>query len=285
MTDTQPSIRELWNFRDLSTTEARFREWIEKIQPNDPFHYELQTQLARTFSLRSDFDQAHSILDTVGPHTDRAPSVKVRYLLERGRTFNSAGQKDDAMRLFMEASEVGKAAQLDELTVDAMHMVAAAASDTATQVKWNEDAIAYAHQSEDEKAKRWLGSLYNNLGWTYHDAEQYDNALTQFKNALAWHKEHGNTYTTHIAYYAVARALRSLERYQEALDLIAPVCAEQDAADNSDGFVHEEVAENMLAIGKSKDAKPHFAKAYALLKDMSWLTSERIERLKRLWGG
>ena len=35
-------------------------------------------------------------------------------------------------------------------------------------------------------AKKWLGSLYNNIGWTYHDLQQYEAALAIFQKALVW---------------------------------------------------------------------------------------------------
>jgi len=47
----------------------------------------------------------------------------VRYLLERGRTFNSAGEKDRARPLFVQAWEIAGAAGLEGLAVDAAHMV------------------------------------------------------------------------------------------------------------------------------------------------------------------
>lgn len=48
------------------------------------------------------------MLDEIEPQlTDEFPAVRMRYLLERGRTFNSSRQPDRARPLFLEAWEYG----------------------------------------------------------------------------------------------------------------------------------------------------------------------------------
>jgi tetratricopeptide (TPR) repeat protein len=37
----------------------------------------------------------------------------------------------------------------------------------------------------DRDVAYWLGPLYNNLGWEYQDAREYEAALEAFKKALA----------------------------------------------------------------------------------------------------
>ena len=44
-------------------------------------------------------------------------------------------------------------------------------------LEWHEKAIAFAENSPDPKAQGWMGSLLNNLGWTYYDKGEYAKAL------------------------------------------------------------------------------------------------------------
>jgi hypothetical protein len=48
------------------------------------------------------------------------------------------------------------------------------------KLDWNLQAIRYAENSSDERAKRWMGSLYNNSGWTLFDQGRYPEALELF---------------------------------------------------------------------------------------------------------
>jgi hypothetical protein len=84
---------------------------------------EILTQVARTYSLRKRFDEAHQLLDEIEPQLASAgPRVRVRYLLERGRTFNSSGNREKARELFVAAWEVARPSGLEGLAVDAAHM-------------------------------------------------------------------------------------------------------------------------------------------------------------------
>ena len=49
-----------------------------------------------------------------------------------------------------------------------------------------------------------------------------------------------------------------------------------------DGYNFEELGECLLLLGRSKEAKPYFAKAHTLLKEDAYLQSQEAERLKRL---
>jgi tetratricopeptide (TPR) repeat protein len=64
-----------------------------------------------------------------------------------------------------------------------------------------------------------------------------------------------------MARWAVARCLRLLERYDEALTIQRALEAEQVAAGAADGHVLAEIAENLAALGKMDEARPYFARA------------------------
>jgi tetratricopeptide (TPR) repeat protein len=265
-------IDALWNFDDPAATETRFRL----------LEAEAQTQRARTHSLRRQFSEAHAILDLVEPlATPENARLRVRYLLERGRTHNSAKEKDLARPLFREAWELARSVGEDGLAVDAAHMLGIVEAGDES-IFWNAEALKLSQSSSDPKARKWLGSLSNNLGWTYHDLGRFDDTLTCFQAALAARKEAGDIGAERIARWSVARCLRSLGRLDEALEIQQALRAEHETDATPDGYVFEELGECLLALGKTADARPHFARAYELLSADSYLAENEAERLARL---
>src|SRR4029077_387538 len=116
----------------------------------------------------------------------RPQRVAVRYLLERGRVFNSSREAEKAVPLFKDALERARAAGEDFLAIDAAHMLGIAAP-SEERLDWNLEAVAMTEKTDNPRAKRWLASLYNNIGWTYHERGDYAAALTYFEKALpAW---------------------------------------------------------------------------------------------------
>ncbi len=275
---------ELWDYNDLVKTEKDFRELLpESRASGDPeYHTQLLTQIARTHSLRRQFDEAHSILDDAEALlSDKIPVARVRYLLERGRTFNSAGEIDAARPLFEEACDLARGIGADYHAVDAAHMIGICETGDKA-LRWNETAMDMAEASPDARAKEWLGALYNNTGWTYHDAGEYHCALERFEKGLAWRVERNDPVTIRIAKWSVARALRSLGRAVEALDMQRSLLAEHESEGTKDGYVYEELAECLLILGKADDARPFFNLAYHELSKDAWLKENERGRLDRL---
>ena len=280
-----PNIDSLWDYYRPDLTEERFREVLPQARAaGDPAYLaELLTQIARTYSLRGRFDEAHEILDEVQGLLAEGPNrARVRYLLERGRCFNSAGEPDRARPLFLQAWEDGLAAHEDLLAVDAAHMVAIVESPEGA-LDWNQRALDLAQGSDQPGvAERWLASLYNNMGWTYHDRGEYEQALQCFGKALTWREKRGQPRETRFARWAVARALRSLGRYTEALTLQQQNLRENEEFGEPDPYVDEELGECLLALGNEDTAREHFRRAYAGLAADEWLQKNEPERLARL---
>jgi hypothetical protein len=76
--------------------------------------------------------------------------------------------------------------------------------------------------------------------------------------------------------------LRSLRRHEEALAILRRLDAENAVSGEPDGFVFEEIAENLLALQKGDAAKPYFAKAWQLLSADTSLDRPSDEHLARL---
>ena len=279
-----PDFDALWNYGDPAATEQKFRDILPTAESSGDtgYHTELLTQIARTLGLQQKFDEAHALLDQVEAMLSAEPSrARVRYLLERGRAFNSSGAPDKARPLFIEAWEMGQTTGEDFYAVDAAHMVAIAESGPAV-MEWNLKALGHAEQSSQPRARYWLGSLYNNIGWTYHDQGEFEAALDIFQKALAVREADGKPEPIRIARWCIGRVLRSLGRLDEALALQRALLADYDAINAPSGYTYEELGECLLALDKPDEARPYFAQAYAELSQDSWLVRNEPERLARL---
>lgn len=233
-------IPALWDFDRPDRSEERFRAALPAAAGDE--RLELLTQIARTYSLRARFDEAHRLLDEIEPQLAAAgPAPRVRYLLERGRSYRSAGAPERARPLFLEAWELGRASGLDGLAIDAAHMVALVEPKTEAQLAWNQRALELAQRATDPYARNWHASLYNNIGWSLHDAARYAEALTHFEAALKERERRGQVNEARIAKWAVARCLRSLGRRDEALAIQRALKAEWAAEGREDKYVIEEL--------------------------------------------
>ena len=156
---------------------------------------------------------------------------------------------------------------------------------------WNERAIHFAEQSDDELAKGWLGSLYNNLGWTYHDLGEFAKALDCFERDLAWFEVREKNHEAIIAKYSIARVQQPLmEKPQVAYDMLMALLREIDKLKfNQDGFIFEELGENALLLKMEPEVIcGYFKQAYDLLSKNEYFSSTepaRLERMKNLGNG
>jgi tetratricopeptide (TPR) repeat protein len=266
-------LAELWDFDRPDVSEQRFRAALPAATGSDALV--LRTQLARALGLQRRFAEAAAELDAVPDNGD--PLVRTYRELERGRVLNSCGDPDAARPHFLAALAEAEAAGLDHLAADAAHMMAIVEPGEA-QLPWAERALAIAGASTDPRARRWIGSVSHNLGWTLHGLGRHEEALAVWRRALAFREEQGDAGALHIAQWTVARGLRSLGRYEEALAIQRDLAARVD----SDGYVPEELGELLLALGRPDEARPHFARAHALLSRDAWLVDNEPDRLARL---
>ncbi len=169
------------------------------------------------------------------------PELAVRVGLERGRVLNSSGSPDAARPLFEAAFELASAAGLEHLAVDALHMVAIVAP-AADQESLNRRALELAAGADDPRARRWRGSLLNNLGWTLFDRGDLADALATFEEALAARLEQGEPTEIQVARWCIARTLRALGRLDEARAIQQSLAAQHAAAGTADPYVRDELA-------------------------------------------
>lgn len=275
----------LWSYNDPSGTEQKFRAGLNEIKSTGDLALELEllTQIARTQGLQRRFDDAHATLDDVERRmrpTDHL--VRTRYLLERGRVFNSSKQRERAIPMFTDAMNLAVANTLDFYAIDAIHMLGIAEPDAEKQLAWNFKAMQLAEASTDERARGWLGSLYNNIGWTYYEQQRYDEALEIFKKCVTFFEDTKRPDRLRIAQYSVGKTFRALGQLDRALVIQMELHGDAKQRNEPDGFVCEEIGECLLAQGKADNAKPYFAQAYELLSKDEWLKRDEPKRLERL---
>jgi tetratricopeptide (TPR) repeat protein len=274
----QQQIDKLWDWDDPAGSEARFRQ-AARTASTERDRAILLTQLSRALGLQARHAEALAILDALPVARDA--ELKVRAALERGRVRNSGGDAAAAKPLFQEALAAAEAAELEHLAVDAVHMLAIVAPPDE-QLALNQRAIAMAEAAHDPRARQWLASLYNNLGWTRFDAGDVEEALRLFELALAERRQRKEPRETGIAQWAVARALRAAGRVDEALAAQQQLAVDNASLGVDDPYVDEELGECLLVLGRADEARPHFARAAAGLAADPWVAENEPARIGRL---
>ncbi len=280
-----PDFDAMWDYNDPAGTEAKLRELIPLAEESGDVSYRAQllTQVARAQGLQLEFDDAHRTLDTVETMlTDQLAVARVRYLLERGRVYNSSNQPNKAKPFFLSAYELAAAKKEDFYAIDAVHMLQIV-EPPEKQLDWAEKAIAMAEKTTDERARRWLGPLYNNTGWTYFDLKDYEEALGLFQKSLQWRQEREDEEGVRIAKWTIARTYREVGKVEDALKMQKALEAERDEKElEPSGYVFEEIGECLLLLDRKEEAKPYFKRAYGILSKDEWLQANEAPRLDRL---
>jgi tetratricopeptide (TPR) repeat protein len=179
---TQKLLDELWAFDDPAGSEQRFAIEEASASHSESERSELVTQRARALGLQRRFDEGHALLDSLDSPADAV--VRTRLAVEKGRLLNSAGRAAEAVPEFETAASTAGSANLLFLQIDALHMLAIA--DKTRSSEWARQAIDIALAAPDDRTRRWLVSLHNNVGWSHFDAGRLDEALAAFRQALEW---------------------------------------------------------------------------------------------------
>ena len=276
-------FNKMWNYSDPAGTREKFKDLLVNCEnKNLDYILQLKTQIARTHSLKAEFGEAHNILNEVEEKlNDETIVAKIRYFLERGRTYNSANEKDKAKTLFVSAFDLSNEFELDNYAIDAAHMVAIAENDLDDKILWSEKGIDIAKNSSDDKVKRWIGMFYNNTGWDLFEAKRYDEALEKFLNCRSFHMEMGNKSNEDIARWSIAKTYRLLGKLEDSLKIQEDLLTESNGTDES-GYTYEELAELYFLMGQKDIAKDYFSKAYDVLSKDVWLQKNESARLERL---
>lgn len=244
-------LQALWDFSRPDVSEQRFRDRLAGATADEALI--LQTQIARSYGLRRRLDEARALLQSLRPQLDAAGAeARVRWQLEWGRTWASAvhdretlpaAHRTTARAAFRTAAHTARAAGLDALAVDALHMLPFTTADRRQDLAWNEEALALALASPQPDARRWEASLRNNLGITLNELGRHAEALTMLQQALdALVRQAAPVARQRIGRWMVAHTLRRLGRIDEALVTQQQLEAENAADGTPDPYVFEELA-------------------------------------------
>jgi tetratricopeptide (TPR) repeat protein len=205
-TELEGLVRSLWDFDNPAASYEVMRGRAS--QASEPERSIWVTQCARALGLQNRFAEALELLAGIDPGLSH--HVKARWAIETGRVHNSRGDPAQARPLFDLALEEAEAASTEGLAIDAIHMLAIVASTDHEALELNHAGLARAEASRDPEARRWRGSLLNNLGWTHFDAGRYDLAVSRFEEALSVREEEGDAHMIEVARSALADARRAM---------------------------------------------------------------------------
>ena len=282
MSNAYPEFLKKWNFSQPEDTRALFSQILTNQELSESEALQLQTQIARTYSLQAKFKESHVELDQVKPKLGKYAEVDIRYYLERGRSFNSNNEKAKAIEQFKQALEISRLNKIDGLTIDTLHMLAIAESNADKSLQLNLQALEIAENSSDSNAIAWRGSIYNNLGWTYHGMKEYQKALDLFNKGVDFRAENKQEKQLFIARWAVARTYRSLDKINEALKIQLELFEESKKSGQNDGYNYEELGELYLILKKSTESKKFFKLAADQLSKDNWFVKNEAKRLARI---
>lgn len=294
--DTLENFDNAWSLGYPDKVETKLREFLPQAQilQNKSIYLQILSQIALAQAMQKKFDEAHKTLDEAESMlTPEYDFAKARILLERGRTFQQASSITQAQDYFERSYALSIKNKFDSHAINAAHMIAIAADKNEDKIKWNQLAIDLALRTQDTKARAWLGSIYNNLGQNYLSEKEFDKALIAFQKALEYRIEEAYAPNIRVAKWAIGRALRSLNRLDEALAIQQELLNEYEAISKSEnyevpveifklvrGFVYEELAE----LYQAKTKKFAVLAYDDLANDPMFRETEpkRIERLNQM---
>jgi tetratricopeptide (TPR) repeat protein len=278
-----PAFDSLWDYSHPDVTKKTFRALLPLAEKSGDLSYllQLKTQIARCEGLQAKFGEAHAILDEVEPQlTDAVSVARVRYLLERGRVFNSSDYPDKARPLFIDAWNQANAANEFGFAIDAAHMIAIVDPDLDVQVEWNRKGLELIDQHPEWD--RWKHSIYNNLGETFRARKEYDKALDCFEKLAQWLRGRGKEPDV-FNLKDIARMNRLLDKPHIALPIIEPIAKDLKSKKQPDGYISAEYGLCLIAVERTDDAKPYLIEAYEILCKDPYMLKNEPNELKRLW--
>ena len=125
---------------------------------------------------------------------------KIIQLCTKGMELEGQGKPEEASNHFKEAWNL---ATTDFEKFTAAHYVARHQVNISDKLIWDEEALKYALQIDDETVKGTLPSLYLNIGKCYEDLSDFESAKRNYQAAFSFtnflpHNGYGNMIKTGI---------------------------------------------------------------------------------------
>jgi tetratricopeptide (TPR) repeat protein len=194
-------------------------------QGDSSYSTEAFSMLARTYLIEDERKEAQKYLvKAVGTASPDHPLGWSRYLGVRGRFEWHDKRFEKATETFKEMYYYCSAREIHDRAIDAAHMVGITGN-FEEQVEWAKKGIKAA---ETGNVTSWLGPLWNNLGATYEDLKEYENALEAYEKARDYHYQYGQERNKLIADWALGHAYRLLKDVQNAEKYLKPLLKKFD---------------------------------------------------------
>ncbi len=270
-TETQKILAEadrVFQTRDYGKARDAYQQALQEAERTgtQSENTEIYSQLARVNLLLKDREAADSWLAKAGEIATRVNPVGwARYEGVRGRFVWTDGDNPAATRVFKDLYDFCVAHDLHSQAIDAAHMVAITGT-PEEQIEWGLKGIKEAERGE---VTSWLGPLWNNLGATYEDQQQYDKALEAYKNAREYHWRFGTESNKMIADWAVGHAYLLAGDLDSAKQWLRPVLSWCERLENGEfiGLTCRDLGEIDMRDGHHTSALDHLVRAERLLKE------------------
>ncbi|NOG53678.1 MAG: hypothetical protein HND57_05025 [Planctomycetes bacterium] len=234
---------------------------------------EALSQVARSHLIQDRPDEGAVWLERAAElASSEEPAGWSRYIGVKGRFEWKRGDNETATATFKDMYAYCLEYELHDRAVDAAHMVAITAG-PEQQIEWGKKGIAAAEEGGIES---WLGPLWNNLGWTYSDMGEHDQALAALQKAREYHWQTAtNEQAKLVADWSIAHAWFKVGDIKNALIWLRPTLAwaerryaEKANADTAEwvGHSHKLLADIAEAQEKPGEALTELKLALQYLK-------------------
>ena len=218
----QAELDSLWLPGDPIASAERLAAAAAEPDRSEVVRAELETQRARALGLQGRVEEADALLDSLEPAAD---VLEVRVLLERGRLRVAAGRPEDATPILESALRAARRGAHSALAVESA--LALAESDRIHTDQWIEEGLADLSSAEDPRTLRWGVVLHDLRGWARLEDGDAAAALVSFEDAVEYAEHYGSADQQFAARWGLGRALRELDRIDEALAVQRRLAAER----------------------------------------------------------
>jgi tetratricopeptide (TPR) repeat protein len=282
-----PDIDGFWDFGDLKHTESNIRARLPADASSwTPESLEALTQLGRLQGLQDDLVQSRATLDQARTRISEIKGEgrlrpEIRVLLETGRMLCLSMTPSKAQPYFNEAWELATGSHAAFFAIDAALMLSIS-QPPKSKNEWLVKAMSLAKDPKSEQGHLWLAQLYTMEGWHFFDLHQFDKALESFEKALAQPRQAGDQKKYFVNRWCRARALRAVNRAQEAYEIQQSLLGESTEAGSNNGHVYLELAECLQALNRHEEAKAFFESAHKELSADGWYSDNKSAELSRM---
>lgn len=220
-----------------------------------------------------------ALIETLDPAA--RPAAIIRADIEEARSHLLARASSRAQPLFFQSWTAAMELGDTNLAVDAAFGLALTLP-RRSQAECFDRALVLVEKSTDPSVQLWLAPLCLARGWHSFDLRKFDEALVFFERALAAPYDARENVDRAAIRWSIGRALRALDRADEALKIQLEVQDQMSSRGDISGHVFLEIGECMHMLRKTEGAKTFFEQAHTSLSTDVWYRDNRASELQRM---